>query len=695
RLKDYHGGSREGLLMYEMRGARKQNWAILATVSAVVVAMFVYWMGLVGHTQYGQSNSNVVVQDGFANVYMAAFRVMTSGTLALVESPDAIVAYDISRTTPILKGRIADGAQRTILGTVESDLIADVNPSPYGDPPTSTIIERVSFGATPQRVFLINLPGLSLDSPVVDGDQFYRVIRKDGETESTLEVYAITALGLSLEHTIAGISTTRLAVSGGYIYGYDYLAGTDQSAPPIAMRVEVMTKDDANGPTIHGSLTVSGDFMGVMASGSNIFLYGTSIVRVNAVNADRPVVAPGEALACGELTDLSIDGERLVGVEHVEAAGSDPMTRFVVAELHEGALPRSCASATIAGRYKGIWASGGKIWAAGDGVEAFEFREQGGQGVVEPAFDPKAARGNLVAARAVGSHRLAAYDYYHGLTLYETAPSGATARVAVLPSLAGRWFVAIAATDNAVYMVTEDTLTAINTATYNNPTVAGSIPNKCRLPGQTKITADHLFIRCGGRGITMFDISRPLAPAFVGAVAEGDDEGSFDLLDHLLYSFVGQRILRIYNVADIRTPTLLGELPLSGALRYINVTAGFAYITGYDWVLTVVDVRNPSQPTLAFSASRIQETNRSNVIGSIIVGEWLLLSTDGGGTAVVHVSPNLAPRLKTFWAQPGELNGLSVGPGTTISGVFGAGAVVIDAADAMNPVRVMTVRSPG
>ena len=680
--------------MSGMRVARRWHWATLVIVLAMVAALAVYELGSRGQTKIGQSSPMVSAQDGFADIYMAAFRVMTSGRLALVEGSDAIVAYDISQSGPIFKGRLADGAHRSILGTVDNDLIADFYPDPYGDLPTSTLIERVSFGASPQREFLIDLPGPSLGVPVVNDDHLYRLLRSDRETKSTLEVYSISKLGLTLDHTVSGLSATYLAVSGGYAYGYDYLAGTEPSGPPIGVHVEVMTLDESRGPTVRGSLTVPGDF-GVLASGSSAYLYGTHGVRVTAVNADHPVVAPGEELACGELDDIAIDGERLVGMEHVETAGSDPMTRFAVAELHDGALPRSCASATIAGRYKGFWASGGRIWTAGDGLEAFEFREQGGQGKAEPAFDPNVARGNLVAARVVGGNRLAAYDYYHGLALYETGPSGDTARKAVLPSLAGHWHVAITASERAVYVVTEDALTTISTSTFDEPRVSTSTPNACGLPAQARIANDHLFVACVGRGITMFDVSQPLAPTFVGVIADGADGGGFDLIDHLVYSVVDERVLRIYDISDIRTPALMGEHPISGWPRYISVAEGIAYVVGYDWMLTVIDVRNPHQPTMISSARRIQGANKSIVVGSVIVGEWLLLPTDGGGTAVVHVSPNSAPRLKTFWPQPGELRDLSVGEGTTVSGVFGAGAVVIDAADAMHPVRVTTIRSPG
>jgi hypothetical protein len=139
---------------------------------------------------------------------------------------------------------------------------------------------------------------------------------------------------------------------------------------------------------------------------------------------------------------------------------------------------------------------------------------------------------------------------------------------------------------------------------FSNSFAAFNTVGKCNLPDtivydMTK-NDDYAYIAEGKNGIQIVDISDSLHPEIVSSLTLSDSANTraVCIKGNTLYIATMEDGLRIVNVSNPNSPQEIGNTPIGGISRDIDVLNDIAYIANYDSGLRTVDVSNPENPTV-------------------------------------------------------------------------------------------------
>ncbi len=153
----------------------------------------------------------------------------------------------------------------------------------------------------------------------------------------------------------------------------------------------------------------------------------------------------------------------------------------------------------------------------------------------------------------------------------------------------------------------------------------------------------HIFVsnRNPAPGISAINVSTPATPttsAFLGALASatGSAFSPFYLNDKVFVAY-GTAGLRIIDVANPSQPTLLSTLPLGGESRGVVVSGNYAYVAAMDSGVHVVDATNPGSPV------RLSKINTSRARGIAISGNYVYVASRDSGLVVLNITNPASP----------------------------------------------------
>ncbi|GMU80409.1 MAG: hypothetical protein AMXMBFR47_02800 [Planctomycetota bacterium] len=239
----------------------------------------------------------------------------------------------------------------------------------------------------------------------------------------------------------------------------------------------------------------------------------------------------------------------------------------------------------------------------------------------------------------------------------------------------------------------------------------------------------YLVIANGRGGLQIVDVSNPLAPQRVAALSDRPCR-SVAISGSTAYLF--DQYVRVVDIADPANPTVLGEVDsglypgeLKGA--FVQIAAGddgYAYIAG-PLGLTVLDARNPAQPTLLDALSTFGSGAAASVVGERLVvafqellvifdlgdpanpaiqgslgdplfypytmtidGEIAYLAHVSMGPAIVDISDPAAPRFLGEIETQANSMGMSAQAGRLFIASHDGGVFAIDASDPAHPLEV-------
>lgn len=107
---------------------------------------------------------------------------------------------------------------------------------------------------------------------------------------------------------------------------------------------------------------------------------------------------------------------------------------------------------------------------------------------------------------------------------------------------------------------------------------------------------DVVFIGMDAGGVLILDISDPESPDSVSSFETPDEVRHMHLRDTLLYLNDSPDTLRIFNVSDLDSVSLLGSLGVEGLIHDLFVINSTALLANEEDALRLIDVTNPEEP---------------------------------------------------------------------------------------------------
>jgi hypothetical protein len=180
----------------------------------------------------------------------------------------------------------------------------------------------------------------------------------------------------------------------------------------------------------------------------------------------------------------------------------------------------------------------------------------------------------------------------------------------------------IVSSGNYVFASGYNGLGIIDASNINAPTLVSMIPGSV---GDVAISGDYLYVIDYWQGLQIMDISDPANPVLL-SLCPGTERGikvavSGDLA--FVTTSEGQSpTLIVINVADPQNPSVTGTIEHSGEHFYsVAATGDYAYVAGFIYsvqggFVMIVDVSDPSNPTMVCQAPVPTQANDLEVVGS-------------------------------------------------------------------------------
>ena len=148
--------------------------------------------------------------------------------------------------------------------------------------------------------------------------------------------------------------------------------------------------------------------------------------------------------------------------------------------------------------------------------------------------------------------------------------------------------------------------------------------------------------------------------------------------------------LRIINVSDPSSPQLVGSYDmLSGNVRGIAISGGYAYVADASEGLKIIDVNNPAAPTL------IGKYDTQGFAFEVAVsGDYAYIADSNRGVQIINVSNPANPTLAGSYDTPGSASDIVLSVGHACLADFDGGLQVINIVNPSVPSFAANLKMP-
>jgi hypothetical protein len=226
-------------------------------------------------------------------------------------------------------------------------------------------------------------------------------------------------------------------------------------------------------------------------------------------------------------------------------------------------------------------------------------------------------------------------------------------------------------------------------------------------------------------GLVILDVSKSDAPQMVSQLFLGGGFG-LDVVGELAYIAAGEQGLRVVDVSDPSSPTVLGVLETPGEAKDVVVREDRAYAAVGDAGLVVVDIADPASPSitgsvdtpgyaeslelvetlvyLADGAAGLQVADVGSsgdpvLIGGFdtpgnaediaVSGERVYVADGSAGLQVIDIGTPSLPRLESTFATAGYAHGIAVrGEAAFVGGLYDGNLHIVDISDPASPSQI-------
>ena len=215
------------------------------------------------------------------------------------------------------------------------------------------------------------------------------------------------------------------------------------------------------------------------------------------------------------------------------------------------------------------------------------------------------------------------------------------------------------------------------------------------------VEGDHVYVSLDDR-LTILDVSNPENPAqtYWGRPVKVDypNEAYIQGLEargdyaYLTYGRGDKEGLFTFDVSDSQSPALVNEYRVLDYYGPVAVNGDYAYVATSEegvWVLRVVDVSNPRQPTdIGFKIAL-----DGRVYDIAVNGEVLYLAAGKAGLSIWDVSDPVKPTKIDLYPMPRTLYKLAF-RNSYLYGTDGE-LFILDINDPANPTEINSINTPG
>lgn len=134
--------------------------------------------------------------------------------------------------------------------------------------------------------------------------------------------------------------------------------------------------------------------------------------------------------------------------------------------------------------------------------------------------------------------------------------------------------------------------------------------------GSTVVVADD------AGGVVVVNVSAPSAPTVLSTLPAVQPAEDVTIVGNLAYVAVGEQVadgtLTIVDLTNPAAPVVVGSVIVPGWVNGVEVSGGYAYVSGYFEGVYIVDVSNPANPAIVSSIPSMGEANDVVVDGSYL-----------------------------------------------------------------------------
>jgi hypothetical protein len=139
------------------------------------------------------------------------------------------------------------------------------------------------------------------------------------------------------------------------------------------------------------------------------------------------------------------------------------------------------------------------------------------------------------------------------------------------------------------------------------------------------INGDYLFVADGAAGLSVVDVSDPLAPKLLATKPTSNLAQDIVLDDQYAFVAVGSSGMDVFDINTPAAPKFVTNYYVDGFTNHLNISNGRAFLANWETV-EIVDISNPAQPDLVATQHAFQRAMAIATAGDYFyVGDWSAL----------------------------------------------------------------------
>ena len=174
------------------------------------------------------------------------------------------------------------------------------------------------------------------------------------------------------------------------------------------------------------------------------------------------------------------------------------------------------------------------------------------------------------------------------------------------------------------------------------------------MPSDIEVAGVFAFVAEGPDGVQTFDLSDPENPVHLYVFGASGDGNGVEFTNNLLFIAAGTNGLRISDMSTA-SPQFVTNKVTATAARHLRIGGNYAFVTCDSGRLEIINIQNPSTPTLAGTFLAGGDFSDLDLTGNFVV-----LANTNGAVLTVNMSNPAAPILQSSNFVAGGASGLRV-----------------------------------
>ncbi len=455
--------------------------------------------------------------------------------------------------------------------------------------------------------------------------------------------------------------TYQVEIDGNFAYVADHSGGLrvlDISNPVQPVEVaSLATPNDALGICVKGDFA----FMGIGADGMAV------IYIVDPLNPQL-------------IGTHAFSGGRNIVVEGDYAFLADGANGLLVLDITNPAGPYPAYTAAGLGTAQDLEVHGNYAYVAssGAGLEIYDITDP-----TQPTFVAvSAAIGTMRGVTVSGNRAFVANDA-NGLYLIDIS----NPIIPILEEIVetpGHAYDAVVVGENAYTVVFGPGLQVVKIAQKVAPAFRGN-HDGLTYSGEMSVSGSHAFIPVGHTTVGLIDFSDPENISYQSIMTHSNGVNDVQINGDLALLCNADAGISIYDISNLESPVLLGQVDTPGWAYKAVINGDFAYVAASQSI-QVVNISNPASPNLVASFPTSYTVQKIKIDGNLIFA----FGNDIAGMDIIDITNPGSPFLRSTLVTSDSIQDIEVQGDLLYAAIAGIGLRIIDITDPSSPSIIST-----